>query len=492
MLIYIANFLPKIVVQFQSLPYPGKITMILSLFLVIFLMGIFLLAIKIRHTKITTKKYWCIVFGITGIAFVWQLFLIHEVALDIEGWDPWTIFKWITGNGDVYPNYFSYNPNNMITMYMYQLTNTIEALFGRQLSWLALDRMNMIVILISSLLFAYIAKNLLSSIAALFSVGLFSIYFTFSPLSVIPYSDTLSLLPALLTIVLLLLAKHYQSQKTFCALLVVVAGFTASISYYTKASSVIFFIAFLIASGINMIKTNRFNIFKVELLGYLVFGLLAGFYGMRKINQIQTIVTYESTLATPMTHYLAIGASEKGWWNQPDQDFTRSFDSYSERSRRNLDKFVQRVNDRGLDRYVDFLKYKNAITFNDGTLGWYEEGGGKVVNDVPSKTNSEKNNLRKFLYGQGSKTAVTKWLSQVMWLVLWIIVTCSVINFFRKQTSSLSTDWLALTVLGGFIFLSLFESGRGRYVIQFLPYYFLLAGFLLNDFKNKTKKHTQK
>ncbi|WP_062325478.1 hypothetical protein [Holzapfeliella floricola] len=76
------------------------------------------------------------------------------------------------------------------------------------------------------------------------------------------------------------------------------------------------------------------------------------------------------------------------------------------------------------------MKYKNAITFNDGTLGWYEEGGGKVVNDVPSKTNSEKNNLRKFLYGQGSKTAVTKWLSQVMWLVLWIIVTCSVINFF--------------------------------------------------------------
>ncbi|WP_062325474.1 hypothetical protein [Holzapfeliella floricola] len=141
--------------------------------------------------------------------------MIHEVALDIEGWDPWTIFKWITGNGDVYPNYFSYNPNNMITMYMYQLTNTIEALFGRQLSWLALDRMNMIVILISSLLFAYIAKNLLSSIAALFSVGLFSIYFTFSPLSVIPYSDTLSLLPALLTIVLLLLAKHYQSQKNF-------------------------------------------------------------------------------------------------------------------------------------------------------------------------------------------------------------------------------------------------------------------------------------
>ncbi|WP_062325476.1 hypothetical protein [Holzapfeliella floricola] len=105
-----------------------------------------------------------------------------------------------------------------------------------------------------------------------------------------------------------------------------------------------------------MIKTNRFNIFKVELLGYLVFGLLAGFYGMRKINQIQTIVTYESTLATPMTHYLAIGASEKGWWNQPDQDFTRSFDSYSERSRRNLDKFVQRVNDRGLDRYVDFFE----------------------------------------------------------------------------------------------------------------------------------------
>ncbi|MGX4763049.1 glycosyltransferase family protein [Holzapfeliella sp. JNUCC 72] len=491
-LIYIANFLPKIMAQFQSLPYPGKLTMIVSLFLVILLAGIVLLAIKFRQTRLTTKAYWYIVFGITGIAFVWQLFLIHEVALDIEGWDPWTIFQWITGNGDVYPNYFSYNPNNMMTMYMYQFTNIVTNLFGRQLSWLALDRMNMIVILIASLLFAYIAKKLLSSIAALFSVGLFSIYFTFSPLSVVPYSDTLSLLPALLTIVLLLLAKHYQSQKVFCALLVVVAGLMASVSYYTKASSVIFFIAFLLASAINLLKTRHFSLFKIELLGCLLVGFLAGFYGIKKINQVQTIVAYNSTLATPMTHYLAIGASEKGWWNQPDQDFTRSFESYSERSQKNMDKFVQRVTDRGWDGYIDFLKYKNAITFNDGTLGWYEEGGGKVVNDTPSKANSEKNNLRKFLYGQGSKTAVTKWFAQVIWLVLWIIVTCSIASLFRKQTSSLSTDWLTLTVLGGFIFLSLFESGRGRYVIQFLPYYFLLAGYLVNNFKSKIKKHTQK
>ncbi|MGX4645451.1 hypothetical protein [Holzapfeliella sp. JNUCC 80] len=153
-LIYIANFLPKIMAQFQSLPYPGKLTMIVSLFLVILLAGIVLLAIKFRQARLTTKAYWYIVFGITGIAFVWQLFLIHEVALDIEGWDPWTIFQWITGNGDVYPNYFSYNPNNMMTMYMYQFTNIVTNLFGRQLSWLALDRMNMMVILIASLLFA--------------------------------------------------------------------------------------------------------------------------------------------------------------------------------------------------------------------------------------------------------------------------------------------------------------------------------------------------
>jgi integral membrane protein (TIGR03766 family) len=483
--------LPKTWEQLQVLPYPGKLTLVLSLFLVILFIAISCILIKFKEVELSSKSYWLVISMVLVIAFVWQFILTKAVTLNIEGWDPWTIFQWVTGHGEVYPDYFSYNPNNMVTMYFYQFTKMIQNLFGRPLSWLALSRMNAIVMIIATFLFAYIVRHFLSSLAALFSVGLFALYFTWSPLSVVPYSDTLSLLPALLAISLLLLAKHYRSHPISCALLVVVSGFISAISYYTKASSVIFLIAFIGASLMTLLRKSKIGLKQCSLLLSLVIGFVGGFYTIKQINQSQTLVTFNRSLATPMTHYLAIGASEKGWWNQPDQDFTRSFSSYQERSQKNMDKYVQRVNDRGINGYIDFLKYKNGLTFNDGTLGWYEEGGGKVVENTPSKDESNQNSLRQLLYGQGAKTPVVKYLAQVLWIILWLLIVGSLLRLLSKKTQSRATDWMLLTVLGGFIFLSLFESGRGRYVIQFLPYYFILAGFLFNNFKEQTKKDTR-
>ncbi|OXE60580.1 hypothetical protein ADH69_08455 [Limosilactobacillus reuteri] len=44
---------------------------------------------------------------------------------------------------------------------------------------------------------------------------------------------------------------------------------------------------------------------------------------------------------------------------------------------------------------------------------------------------------------------------------------------------------IKLTILGGFIFLLLFEGGRSRYLIQFLPYLITLSSLGISQFLDK-------
>jgi hypothetical protein len=75
---------------------------------------------------------------------------------------------------------------------------------------------------------------------------------------------------------------------------------------------------------------------------------------------------------------------------------------------------------------------------------------------------------------------------QVIWLLtlLFMVFTC-----FNEEWM---VQLLKYTVIGFFFFLLLFEGGRSRYVIQFLPFIILLASFGFDNFISKyVRKNNQ-
>ena len=59
---------------------------------------------------------------------------------------------------------------------------------------------------------------------------------------------------------------------------------------------------------------------------------------------------------------------------------------------------------------------------------------------------------------------------------VWIIVVFGLVKYFKKYQRVSDTELiLQLILFGGILFLSLFEAGRSRYLIQFLPAIILLS-----------------
>lgn len=56
---------------------------------------------------------------------------------------------------------------------------------------------------------------------------------------------------------------------------------------------------------------------------------------------------------------------------------------------------------------------------------------------------------------------------------------------FIKVNNSLISQTLAIAVFGGLLFLLIFEGGKSRYMIQFLPQIILLSGIGFNNLSIK-------
>ena len=137
----------------------------------------------------------------------------------------------------------------------------------------------------------------------------------------------------------------------------------------------------------------------------------------------------------------------------------------------------------GLGGYVKFLVQKQINNTADGSFGWANEG--KYLYDpfVKNLNKIEKHIRILFMHKNANQNYLIadtnisgyKFFPQIVWVVaLLFMLLASIGDSFE------TIQLLKYTIVGGFIFLLLFEGGRSRYLIQFLPYLFTLAGLGLN------------
>lgn len=145
----------------------------------------------------------------------------------------------------------------------------------------------------------------------------------------------------------------------------------------------------------------------------------------------------------------------------------------------------KRIKNLGPVGYLKFLIKKQGANTADGTFGWLKEGHFFRENQKPPLQGIS-NLFKNFIYLYGRNIADFRFAAQLWWIFLLTAVALG----FGKQNQL--RQMLKLALIGGFIFLLIFEGGRSRYMIQFLPILLLLASLSFENTVINVKKLTSK
>ena len=313
-------------------------------------------------------------------------------------------------------------------------------------------------------------------IAFLFLLG-------FSPWIIVTYTDTLSLLPVslgLLALALLIRKRNYYTAMLF--------GLSGSWCFFVKPSSSIYYIAaIIILILVSIIHKNWANIILTALACLTTFLVSIS---IQLFNTHQTMYPIDSSVALPATHYLMMGAQGNGSYNLQDVLSDINDPDKANLPHKNITKYCQRVNKMGIIGYSKFLINKFYWTNNDGSLGWGVEGGPDFINQNIRPYSADFGGLlRRFYWPLGDWS----WMFYAIAQLIWISATILLVFSFRAvdYLSEITKNWLYLTIFGNNLFLLLFEAGRSRFLIQFLPILIFIIAlslyFLL--FKDQSFSH---
>ena len=379
------------------------------------------------------------------------------------GWDPQQTLLSVVDRshmqGWLY-DYLSYYPNNLSLYYLLIFIRQFCSLTHLSFSMLTINYFNMIIM----------------DIAFLFLLG-------FSPWIIVTYTDTLSLLPVslgLLALALLIRKRNYYTAMLF--------GLSGSWCFFVKPSSSIYYIAaIMILILVSIIHKNWANIILTALACLTTFLVSIS---IQLFNTHQTMYPIDSSVALPATHYLMMGAQGNGSYNLQDVLSDINDPDKANLPHKNITKYCQRVNKMGIIGYSKFLINKFYWTNNDGSLGWGVEGDPDFINQNIRPYSADFGGLlRRFYWPLGDWS----WMFYAIAQLIWISATILLVFSFRAvdYLSEITKNWLYLTIFGNNLFLLLFEAGRSRFLIQFLPILIFIIAlslyFLL--FKDQSFSH---
>jgi fatty acid desaturase len=102
--------------------------------------------------------------------------------------------------------------------------------------------------------------------------------------------------------------------------------------------------------------------------------------------------------------------------------------------------------------------------------------------------------IRTYLFFQGNNFANLDFFLQTMWIVIIFGIIYQLFSAIKGSNFSMIQFFLALSILGAFMYLMLFEAGRSRYLISFLPVLSLMSAFgyqTMGEENNESKYWTK-
>lgn len=431
---------------------------------------VFLIAYK-RQLRIPINKKFCC-YGLACVIVAWQAYLVITVA-GFSIWDPGNILlKAINKTPWTGTSYFSSNPNTFLLLLIEHgiwkglgqpSMRVLTSLFGL-LSYGLLDA--------SLLTLCHLGKKYLTQRVGKVALGLGIISLGVTPWAVIPYSD----IPAFaLTVFSLgaLLAFFNSKLIRKRYLYAVLSGLLLGVDYLIKPSLVVTYIAFAIIA-LASVNWHKFDKQVLGALGVLIVIPTIMLLGFSAYQQRNSYVRIDQSQALPMMHFAAMGATGNGAYTYADVKRDEAIKNPDKRNAVATKVWKQRVAKMGWAGYQNFLIKKQAANISDGTFAWGWEAGTGFLK--PFRNHPRSIGQRLFcIDGVANYNSAVKILVRLVWLG-----TLLAVLFAVSDTSFVGL--LAKYAFVGFcLFLLLFEGGRSRYAIQFLPFILLLAGIGMQE-----------
>lgn len=393
------------------------------------------------------------------------------------GWDV----RWVTSANqglNIYDsNYLTYvsrYPNQMFLESLNYLISRACSFVGIHDSYLVLIGINVCEVNLTCLITAMCSDKILG-LRYMFPTWVFmATLIGLSPWILIPYSDCLGMFISSLFLLLYVSNAHSRIVWLLIGLLTPVAA-------AIKPTLIAFIGAIILTKFFQKMmqiidkrktrgnKPSEINI-KEKVTHFIlvilfVVGLAAGKVTVAVTTSLFPIQP-DGCSQLSAAHFLMMGHNEQtlGGYSDEDIAYSESFPIPAERVAGDLNEFAHRVQKMGPIRLGKLYFKKLCSTFADGTFSWKQEGSFFV------ETPHEGSYLSQ-VYGIGTTETPFAPISQLIWFCVLIGCTLSC----RIPTSRDSViRILCISILSLGLFLMFFEC-RARYLIQFLPYFVVLA-----------------
>lgn len=377
-------------------------------------------------------------------------------------------------------NYLTRNPNNM-PLFLYE--RFFYGIFGDGALWI-MQGLNIFYVHLTSLILYKGVKRHYNQRLADLLFSFFLLILAFSPFFMAMYTDILILPLVAGQLVLALSLLKPQSTWTRTGLLLAL-GLVSALAMLFRPTSLILLIAF---AGLLLLKKHwKESLISLAILTASFAGpYLAGRYLIQHQNQVE-LVKGDGLAKGPLL-FINLGLTYSGT-NQ--EDMKKGLLAYIPEDKRedynngmfateNVKKeIVRRLKAYNFKTFWQHMEYKQYWSVMDGTLDWM------YFDDV----SREKTAFVNPFYDQ-LKNPLTVWVRQHLisydhpayksWAslkqMIWVLMALGlVLASLRFRPDDLESNFLILSVFGGLLFLAIFEGGKTRYLIQFLPQILLLS-----------------
>ena len=384
-------------------------------------------------------------------------------------------------------SYLTRNPNNL-SLFLYE--RFFFNLFGEAALWI-MQGLNLFYVNIAAWILYKGCQRYFSQTVADVTFTLYVALVGFSPYYMSMYTDIppLPLISLQIFLALGLLKNQEKTRQIIGRSLLL--GILTSLAFLIRPTVMILMIAVF---GVLFLRQNWKKFFLTAAVFALSFsaGYLPLHYGLAHQTEVP-IIQGEGLAKGPLL-FINLGLTNIG---HDQEDMKEGLLQYVDPDKRDdynngmfatenvIKEIKRRLKEYTPLTFLQHLYYKQSLTVAEGNLGWlYRSVEHEKTPYISPLYESTKDNaftqfIRDFFLNSDKDSY--RYYS-LLKQVVWIIMALGLVFALWKYRQDDSLNFLILAVFGGLLFLQIFEGGKTRYLIQFLPQILILSAVGLTQY----------
>jgi hypothetical protein len=401
------------------------------------------------------------------------------------------------------PDYMAAYPNNWLLISVLAHWYDLWLGLGGQDVLTAAVVLNALALTVSVCLTYVAARRLGRPATAYVLLGLSWLFIGLSPWVAVPYSDTLAMPFTACVLFLFSLERTEGAATWWRALLWCAMAATGLVGYQVKPTAVFAFGAVALVAVAAGRRPSRSTLltgtaYAAAAVAGVVLASVAVSVAVDGVEAKAESSAVDPSFRLDASHFLKMGAQSKpgpyndyyGVYAEDDIAETRTLEPGLERTRFNVERYLERVADMGPVGYPRFLWDKAAWFAGDGSFFMWGEGG-MAVDPMPwtaADPLSQQVQQWFFIGGDHWPALFATW--QGAWIVVLLLLVLTPLAR-RDEVGGPVPAAARISLLMLFAFLLLFEA-RARYVVLYLPHVLLVASLTLDSLTGRAAERLRR